>query len=106
MIVVKELNLSSRKVRQRTGEADEMYSLRKSFSFRTRSQSEAFSSIAEMYCRTHIFGTVVICEAALPFHVWRKMSELAEIVAAQYDNYSDIYEFARRAGFKAFSASS
>lgn len=79
-----------------------VYSLKRYFEFRNTDQAEAFLEIANIYGRGRVFGNIVIYEASLEFVVWRKLENLAKMVAECSVADIDIYKMTSQAGFKAF----
>ena len=69
-------------------------------------QANAFLEIANIYGKGRIFGNVVIYEASLEFIIWRKLQNLASIVAGYTIKDIDIYKITTEAGFKAFRKTS
>jgi len=75
-----------------------MYTLRKIFVFRSRSQQEAFHSVASLYGDCKLIGTIVILHASLDFSMWRKLIHLASILLLEEE--PDLRELSSLAGLR------
>lgn len=77
-----------------------MYSLKKIFVFLSRSQREAFLQVASLYGECKSLGNIVVLQASLDFHLWRKLINLASILLLE--EQPDIKALSSLAGFRVF----
>lgn len=77
-----------------------MYTLKKIFVFRSRSQCEAFLEVVSLYGEYSVLGNIVILHASLDFCMWRKLINLSSILLLE--ECPDIKELSWQAGLRLF----
>jgi len=78
----------------------DMYTLKKIFVFRSRSQCDAFLEVASLYGDCTVTGNIVILKANLDFCMWRKLINLSSILLLE--ERPDIRTLSSQAGLRIF----